>query len=83
MCFHILKIKTGELLKLLQQQLVDCDRGNNGCHKGFVNKAFKYIVENKDLEMCDLYPYTSSKGISRSARMKYFGRISDIEITSW
>jgi hypothetical protein len=72
----IVKIKTGELLKLSQQQLVDCDKGNNECHKSFVNKAFQCIVENKSLAMYDFYSYTTSKGICRSARMEHFGRIS-------
>jgi hypothetical protein len=72
----IVKIKTGELLKLSQQQLVDCDKGNNECHKSFVNKAFQCIVEKKSLAMYDFYSYTTSKGICCSARMEHFGRIS-------
>ena len=37
------KIKTGKLLKLSEQELVDCDKGDDGCNGGLEVRAFKYL----------------------------------------
>jgi C1A family cysteine protease len=39
-------LKTGELLKLSEQQLVDCDENDLGCNGGDPINAFPYIQEN-------------------------------------
>ncbi|KMZ66373.1 hypothetical protein ZOSMA_29G00210 [Zostera marina] len=36
-------LKTKQLLNLSEQQLVDCDYGNNGCKGDHPQKAFEYI----------------------------------------
>ena len=50
-------LKTGELLKLSEQQLVDCDENDLGCNGGDPINAFPYIQEN-GLELEKDYPYT-------------------------
>ncbi|CAF2077694.1 hypothetical protein HID58_043694 [Brassica napus] len=54
------QITTGELLSLSVQELIDCDRYfNYGCNGGFMNMAFKYIMEKGGIETDKYYPYTA------------------------
>nr|GLL30379.1 ervatamin-B-like [Ipomoea trifida] len=40
------KIRTGQLISLSEQQLIDCDVKNYGCDGGNVDEAFRYIIGN-------------------------------------
>ncbi|XP_010279091.1 PREDICTED: ervatamin-B [Nelumbo nucifera] len=58
----ITKIKTGNLISLSEQQLVDCDSeyddyDNHGCDGGFMEDAFEYIIANEGITTEANYPY--------------------------
>lgn len=52
-------IKTGKLISLSEQQLVDCAQAfnNHGCNGGLPSQAFEYIHYNKGIEGEVDYPY--------------------------
>lgn len=56
------QLKTGNLISLSEQELVDCDKGNNNCIDGVVNKAFDFIIQKKGLATESDYPYVGSTG---------------------
>ncbi|KAK9676879.1 hypothetical protein RND81_11G107200 [Saponaria officinalis] len=58
--FH--KIKTGKLISLSEQELVDCEHEDYGCNGGEMEHAFKYIKNNGIVSEKD-YPY---KGIDET-----------------
>ncbi|WCJ38996.1 Cysteine proteinases superfamily protein [Euphorbia peplus] len=53
------EIKTGKLINLSEQEIVDCDTGGHGCQGGFMDDAFKFIVEH-GLASEATYPYNAS-----------------------
>ncbi|KAL5989529.1 hypothetical protein ACLOJK_010421 [Asimina triloba] len=51
------QIKTGELVSLLEQELVDCDLTSSGCQGGWPDTAFECIKENGGIASEKDYPY--------------------------
>ncbi|XP_048848521.1 cathepsin K-like [Brienomyrus brachyistius] len=54
----LMKKKTGKLVSLSPQNLVDCVN-QSGCIGGFMTDAFKYISTNKGIDSEKAYPYVA------------------------
>ncbi|KAK8814407.1 hypothetical protein WA158_008269 [Blastocystis sp. Blastoise] len=75
-CESVYAQKTNKLLKVSEQQLVDCDHGNFGCSGGVVAWAFNYI---KKIGLCseESYPYVNREDECKSDSCDKILTISD------
>ncbi|XP_054778208.1 P34 probable thiol protease-like [Prosopis cineraria] len=73
-------IKTGELISLSEQQLLDCDTVSQGCSGGFTRTAFEYVIRNDGISEENSYPYEDQQGTCR-ANMQNGGRV--VKISSY
>ncbi|KAK1368776.1 Cysteine proteinase Cathepsin L [Heracleum sosnowskyi] len=64
----ITKLKTGKLISLSEQELVDCDKSgeDQGCEGGYMEDGFEFIVKNKGIALEASYPYTAADGTCNS-----------------
>lgn len=49
----VVKINAGKLRTLSAQKLTECDKLNDGCKRGWMSKAYAYIVSNKGITSND------------------------------
>ncbi|KAL5215432.1 hypothetical protein ABZP36_006833 [Zizania latifolia] len=53
------KIRTGELVSLSEQEVLDCDHSCNGCNGGFPKDALEWIKARGGVMTEDAYPYVA------------------------
>ncbi|KAG5047288.1 hypothetical protein JHK82_016660 [Glycine max] len=56
------QIRTGNLVSLSEQELVDCDSVDHGCKGGFMEHGFEFIVKNGGITSETNYPYKGVDG---------------------
>ena len=56
------KIRTGELVSLSEQELVDCDTRSNGCGGGHSDTAFSLVAARGGITSETSYPYGGFQG---------------------
>ncbi|XP_008831323.1 cathepsin M-like [Nannospalax galili] len=74
--------RTGKLVQLSVQNLVDCSQpqGNLGCHGGTVAGAFQYVKDNGGLESEETYPYERKVGPCRYSPENATANVTDFMI---
>merc|ERR1712147_478790 len=68
-------LKTGKLQSFSEQQLVDCDKVDQGCNGGLMDNAFKYI-ESNPLQLESAYPYTGQDGTCSYIKSAGIGEVA-------
>ncbi|GJM89018.1 hypothetical protein PR202_ga05613 [Eleusine coracana subsp. coracana] len=65
------KIKTGSLISLSEQELIDCDRSyNQGCSGGLMDYAFKFVIKNGGIDTEEDYPFRQTDGTCNKNKLK-------------
>ncbi|PPR86640.1 hypothetical protein GOBAR_AA34056 [Gossypium barbadense] len=78
----ITKLKTGNLVSLSEQELVDCDINgeDEGCSGGLMDDAFEFIITNKGLTTESIYPYQGVDGTcNKKAAANHAAQITGYE----
>merc|ERR1712070_1195894 len=68
-------LATGTLNSFSEQQLVDCDKVDQGCNGGLMDNAFKYI-ESNPLQLESAYPYTGQDGSCSYIKSAGIGKVA-------
>jgi cathepsin F len=71
-------IKNKNFQQFSEQQLVDCDKVDEGCNGGLMENAFEYLKENGGIELSKDYPY---KGYGQ--RCKFDKSKSALKVTGF
>ncbi|KAK6115795.1 hypothetical protein DH2020_008064 [Rehmannia glutinosa] len=65
------QIKTGSLVSLSEQELIDCDKSyNDGCGGGLMDYAYEFIIKNKGIDTEEDYPYRGRDGTCNKDKLK-------------
>ncbi|KAK4268180.1 hypothetical protein QN277_024868 [Acacia crassicarpa] len=76
----IIKLSTGELISLSEQELLDCDTDvDHGCEGGSMNDAFKFIIQNNGINSEANYPYKGIDGTCNANEDNHVATINGYE----
>lgn len=75
-------MKTGKLEELAEQQVISCDRFDNGCNGGDIPSALKYVQQEGGITLESHYPDTSAKS-GRTGKCKKSDISNSVKVTSW
>jgi len=75
-----IKLKTGTLVSLSEQELISCDTAAAGCDGGMMNEAYQFVVNN-GITTETQYPYTS--GLTESDGVCQMPASSPYAISGW
>lgn len=69
----ITQIKSGRLVALSEQELVDCDimGTNDGCYGGYMTNAFDFILKNGGMTSESDYPYVGQQEDCKAAKLEH------------
>jgi cathepsin L len=62
----LVKIATGELISMSEQQVLDCTGGISSCSGGDINAALRYVAASGGLQPEADYAYVGQQGACRS-----------------
>ncbi|KAF7058364.1 hypothetical protein CFC21_065439 [Triticum aestivum] len=62
----LVKIATGDLISMSEQQVLDCTGGANTCNAGDINAALRYVAASGGLQPEAAYAYNGQQGACRS-----------------
>ena len=69
-------VKHGKLLDLSEQELVDCDKRDNGCNGGLPENAYKTLMEIGGLETEEDYGYDGEDEACKFNRSRVAARVT-------
>uniref|UniRef100_A0A3B3R6M2 Cathepsin K n=1 Tax=Paramormyrops kingsleyae TaxID=1676925 RepID=A0A3B3R6M2_9TELE len=72
----LMKKKTGKLVPLSPQNLVDCVTKSHGCKGGYMHSAFEY-VRRRGIDTEEAYPYVAKVGHSLLFSQKHILSMTD------
>lgn len=84
-------MKTGKLVSLSEQQLVDCDHEcdssepdecDSGCNGGLMTTAYQYALKAGGLQREEDYPYTGTEGSCKFDKTKVAAMVANFSTVS-
>lgn len=75
-------IKTDNLLKLSEQQFVDCVTGCAGCNGGWFTPPYHYAMSNKVM-LDSAYPYTHTNGTCTTSQKLQEGYSGQVRLSNY